>query len=284
MGSDIGVSAVVLTKNEENNLRYCLHSLEWCDEIIVVDSDSNDSTLDIARAEGAKVIQENSAEGRFDHLRNFGIKKATNDWIFVLDADEICPKELAVTLLEEAEKEEFDAFNIPRQNYMLDEVKISSIYPDYQTRFHKKSAVDYGEELHKFLDVVNGAEIKDFDPEEVEPILHFSVQSVRDQFDTINRYSSIRAQNESSNYNIFTVFFAAFWDMIYTTGRNFIYKKGYKKPHQTALTVFTSFVAPFMLYFKKWQIREKGTEEEVLDKINDIREEEVRKYDEVGLR
>jgi glycosyltransferase involved in cell wall biosynthesis len=284
MASKVGVSAVVLTMNEAENISYCLDSLKWCDEVIVVDSSSDDGTIEIAENKGAKVIQEEAADGRFDHLRNYGVEKASNEWIFVLDADEICPKELADKLLEEARKGEFDAFNIPRENYLMDDVKLSSIQPDYQMRFHKKDAVSYGQEIHTFLEVDEESEIKDLNPEKVSPILHFDIQTVSEYIEIINKYTSIRAQNEGQNHSFTRILLQACWNLIYYSGRNFIYKKGYRKPHQTALTVFMSFIGPFLLYFKKWQISEKGTDEEVLDKINDIREKEVSKYDEEDLK
>ena len=273
-----------MTKNEASNTSYCLDSLKWCDEIILVDSNSEDCTTEIAKQKGAKVIQEESIDGRFDHLRNYGVEKASNEWIFVLDADEICPKKLADKLLEEAREGEFDAFNIPRKNYMMEEVKLSAIRPDYQMRFHRRDALSYGKELHTFIDVNEGSKVKDLDTEQVSPILHFDIQTVAENIEIMNNYTSIRAQNEAESCSFIRTFFSAFWSLIYNTGRNFIYKKGYKKPRQTALTVFMSFIAPFVLYFKKWQINEKGTDEEVLDKIDDIREKEVSKYEEDGSK
>jgi len=284
MSSNVGVSAVVLTKNESENISYCLDSLRWCDEVIVVDSNSEDGTTEIAKSKGAKIIQEESIDGRFDHLRNYGVKKASNEWIFVLDADEICPKELADRLLEEAKIEKFDAFNIPRMNYLMDDVKLSSIHPDYQMRFHRRDALSYGKELHTFIEVNEDSEVKDLDPKEVRPILHFSVQTVRENIEVMNNYTSIRTQNEKSDYSFIRTFFRATWNLVYNFGRNFVYKKGYRKPHQTALTVFMSFIAPFVLYFKKWQVAEKGTDEEVLEKINDIRTREISKYDGDGSK
>lgn len=277
----VGVSAVVLTKNEVGNISYCLDSLQWCDEIIVVDSNSEDGTIAIAEEYGAKVVQEDSSDGRFDHLRNFGVEKASNDWIFVLDADEICPEPLAETLLEEAERDRYEAFNIPRRNFLMDERKLSAIWPDYQMRFHKADSVDYDKDLHKFIDLDENAYSKDLDPESVEPILHFGIQSVSDLFRDMNRYTSITAkQDAKQGYSIFKVFFASLWDTCYSFGRNFLYKKGYRKPYQTALIVFSSAVSKFMIEFKKWQLAEKGSDEEVLERINDIRKREIEKYDE----
>lgn len=273
------ISAVVLTKNEEENIRYCLDSLKWCDEIIVVDSGSEDETVEICENRGAKVLQKEPTNGKFDQLRNYGVQKASNEWIFVLDADEICPKALADNLRRKAEDGEHDAFNIPRRNYVMDEPKISAIWPDYQLRLHRRGVVEYGSDLHDFWDIEDDASILDLNPDEVEPILHFGVQTVSEQIEGLNRYTSIRANSGEETYSLIRAFYDSFRDLFYTVGRNFLYKRGYRKFNQTLLTVFTSFSYNFILYFKKWQVAEKGTDEEVLDKINDLREQELRKYD-----
>lgn len=81
------ISAIVLTKNEEENIAKCLESISWCDEIIVIDDNSTDQTAEIARKKGAKVI-EHPMQGNFASQRNFGLSKAKGDWVLFVDADE----------------------------------------------------------------------------------------------------------------------------------------------------------------------------------------------------
>jgi glycosyltransferase involved in cell wall biosynthesis len=80
------ISAVVLTKNEENNIKSCLESLKWCDETIVVDDNSTDDTVKIAKELSAKVFLHPLND--FSSQRNFGISKASKEWILFADADE----------------------------------------------------------------------------------------------------------------------------------------------------------------------------------------------------
>ncbi len=89
------VSALILTLNEELNLRRCLESLKWCDDILVLDSYSKDKTEEIARSFGARFVQR-----KFDNYaaqRNFGLEEIEykNPWVLMVDADEIWPYELA---------------------------------------------------------------------------------------------------------------------------------------------------------------------------------------------
>jgi len=87
------ISAVILTKNEEINIANCLQSLNWCDEIIVIDDNSSDQTSKISEQFGAKVY-EHSLED-FSSQRNFGISKASGEWILFVDADERISEPLA---------------------------------------------------------------------------------------------------------------------------------------------------------------------------------------------
>lgn len=277
----IDVTAIVLTYNERDNIRYCLRSLKWCDEIIVVDSYSTDRTEEIAEEEGAKVVQRDSDEvGRFDQLRQEGIEKCSNDWVFVLDADEICPAGLARTLVRKANEGDYEVFEVPRRNYYMDEENPSAMWPDYQLRFFKHGSVNYSSELHDFDEVEGQKTVFKLDPEEVDPILHFSLQSVSDFFEGMNRYSSIYARQEAEGgYSLIKALFSSIKNASEAFIRNIIFKKGYRRPYQTSLAIFGSFIAPFIREFKKWQIIEKGTDEEVRGNIDSIRDREVSKYE-----
>jgi glycosyltransferase involved in cell wall biosynthesis len=87
------ISAIILTKNEEKNINKTLESLKWCDELIIVDDNSNDKTVKIAEKFSAK-IYERSLDS-FSAQRNFGISKASGEWILFVDADEIISEPLA---------------------------------------------------------------------------------------------------------------------------------------------------------------------------------------------
>jgi glycosyltransferase involved in cell wall biosynthesis len=81
------ISAVILTKNEEKNIAECLQSLSWCDEILVIDDNSTDKTIALAKKLGATVLT-HSLPHDFSAQRNFGLQKAKNEWVLFIDADE----------------------------------------------------------------------------------------------------------------------------------------------------------------------------------------------------
>lgn len=86
------VACVVITKNEERNIADCLASVRWVDDIIVVDAESRDRTVELARASGAKVSVR--PWPGFGLQKNFGMAQASTDWIVILDADERVTAEL----------------------------------------------------------------------------------------------------------------------------------------------------------------------------------------------
>lgn len=87
------LSVVVVTRNEENNIGQCLDSVRWADEIIVVDSQSTDRTVEIASryTDRVFVISRDRLDANIN--KNFGLERATGDWVLFLDADEIVPPE-----------------------------------------------------------------------------------------------------------------------------------------------------------------------------------------------
>lgn len=114
----IKISAIVITKNAENLIADCLDSLSFCDEIVVVDNESEDRTRDIAGKMGAKVFKYKSQD--FSQARNFGLDKASGKWVVYVDSDERVTKELASSIKYQVlsiENNNFSAFKIKRKNF-----------------------------------------------------------------------------------------------------------------------------------------------------------------------
>ena len=110
------LSVVVNAQNVEADLPRCLASVKaMADEIIVVDQGSTDKTADIAKKAGAKVFPHKSVE-YVELARNFGISKASGDWILVLDPDEEVPPSLAKKIKEIIKSNKADYYRIPRKN------------------------------------------------------------------------------------------------------------------------------------------------------------------------
>ncbi len=111
----ISISAIVLTKNEEENLPACLATLTWADEVLVVDSISDDATVEVAKRAGARVIEHPFTDFASQH--NFAQSQATHDWVLFIDADERVSDELRdeiQALARTAELDKMNAYHIQR--------------------------------------------------------------------------------------------------------------------------------------------------------------------------
>ena len=113
------VSAVVLTRNEEQNVRACIESLAFCDEMLVVDDSSVDQTIKIAQNLGAKVYKRD-LNGDFASQRNFGMKKAKSEWVLFIDADERVSEDLKEEIIESINEKNCKrvGFFIKRRDYI----------------------------------------------------------------------------------------------------------------------------------------------------------------------
>lgn len=136
----ISVSAVVITLNEETNIRRCLESLAFCSELLVVDSGSHDQTVKIARQLGAKVVHQQWLG--FGKQKQFSVNLAANDWVLCLDADEWLSDELGDSIRELLESQPASkVYQFARRDYFLGRWLNHGGYPEYSPRlFHRQHA------------------------------------------------------------------------------------------------------------------------------------------------
>lgn len=132
------LSAVVITKNEEDRIKACLESIKWVDEIVIVDNGSEDSTLEIAKKYTDKIFKINLED--FALIRNKAMEKASGDWVFYIDADERVLKPLRREIEIMISFSDFSAYAISRKNIIFgQEVKYGPFWPDWVIRLLKKS-------------------------------------------------------------------------------------------------------------------------------------------------
>lgn len=145
------ISAIVIAKNESEKIKDCLVSLQWSDELIVINNGSTDKTAEIATKMGIKVI--NSPQGSYKESRDRGMKEAKGKWVLFVDADERVTPELRteIKLLLSKPTDQLSAYAIPRRNIILGkELKYGGWWPDYVIHFIKKSAFKgWKGELHE---------------------------------------------------------------------------------------------------------------------------------------
>jgi glycosyltransferase involved in cell wall biosynthesis len=190
----VPISVIIFTLNEAANLSSCLASLEWCSEIIVVDSFSSDATAEICAAHGIRFFQ-NRFEG-FGSQRNWALDHThpAHAWILILDADERVPAELARELAEVTLSAPADvaAYRVRRRFHMWGRwLRYSSLYPSWVVRFIRAGQVRYENRGHAETQIVQGriADLK-------HDLLDENLKGIDEWFERQNRYASKDAQFE----------------------------------------------------------------------------------------
>ncbi|MBU0708915.1 glycosyltransferase family 2 protein [Patescibacteria group bacterium] len=152
------ISVVITAHNEERKIEKALKSVLWTDEIILVDGESTDKTVEIAKKYVNRVISIPNDPGIMS-MRNKGIKGGSGEWILILDADEIIPENLAKEIGRKINSDESPvAYRFPRKGYFLGKwIKHCGWYPDYQVRLFRKDHGYYkNEHVHEQVTITNG--------------------------------------------------------------------------------------------------------------------------------
>ena len=245
------ISAMVLTKNEEKNIERCLKSLDFCDEIIIVDDYSTDKTIEIINNVGNKnlcSVHKRQLNNDFAQQRNFGLSKANNEWILFVDADEEVSKELKkeiVSLFHGSIVKE-NAFYLRRIDYFWNhELKFGEI-KKVRIRLLKKNSGTWMGNVHEEFRIKNSklkiAKLNNY-------INHYPHPTLKEFISDVNNYSSIRAEelfNRGTKTNVFEIIFLPFGKFIY----NYFFNLGF-------LDGAVGFTYSFMMSFHSFLVRSK---------------------------
>jgi glycosyltransferase involved in cell wall biosynthesis len=178
------VTAVIAAHDESANIESCIASVEWAREVIVVENQSTDDTVDRARAAGATVISPPFTT--IGAARNNAIVRAKTGWIFVVDADERCTPELAEEIRRvTAEPGDATAFRVPRRNFFLgEEIRHGGWGSDKPIRLFKRDLRYDASLVHEHVDVTTGSV-----GEVNNRLLHYTYNSLDQYFEKFDRYS-----------------------------------------------------------------------------------------------
>jgi len=182
------LSAVLITRNAANVLEPCLDSLAFADEIVVVDSTSNDGTAGIAARRGARVVQKEWLG--FGRQKQYAVEQARNDWVLCLDADERVSPELARSIQAALAAPVSPVYRMARRNRFLGRwLAHGEGYPDWTLRFfHRAHASWSNDEVHEA--VLTTAEVGRLEGD----LLHESADDIATYVAKQNRYTTLHAQ------------------------------------------------------------------------------------------
>jgi len=188
------ISAVILTKNEEEDISDCIKSLSWCDEVVVVDDNSEDKTTDIAKKLNAKIYT-HSVNNDFSSQRNFALSKTKGNWILFVDADERIPDALAFEIsnivhqITDQALGKFTGFYIRRTDIMWGrQLRYGETGKIKLLRLAKKDAGKWEGKVHEKWKVKGDIGVLR------NSIIHYPHKTFQEFLKEINFYTTIRAE------------------------------------------------------------------------------------------
>ena len=241
----MAISICIICFNEEKNIRRCLESSTWADEIIVVDSISQDKTVEIAREYTDKVYQR-AWSGYIDQ-KNFALSKAKSDWILSIDADEEISQALKDEIRREIEKENAkDGYRMPRLSFYQGRwIKHSGFYPDRQLRLFRREQGQWtGGRVHERVEIKgNIGDLK-------KDLLHYPYNGIiSGQLKTVNSFSSLLAEDmyqERKRYYHLPLLFRP----LFKFAEVYFFKLGFLDGLAGFIIAVTSAYAMFVRYVK----------------------------------
>jgi len=195
------LSVIIITKNEERNIRRCLESIRFAGEIIVVDSGSSDTTVAIAQEFTSKIFTMTDWQG-YGVQKQRALEKATGNWVLNLDADESLSEALQQDIQKAIETNKADAYRIPIQMFFYGKPLRYSSSPQRHIRLFKRAGVRYRDVIvHENIELPATFRIAQLQ----HGIEHLSFRDVSHALTKINQYSSYSAKiriekNQSSSF------------------------------------------------------------------------------------
>lgn len=258
MSSRQRLSVVMISKNVADVIGECLDSVQWADEIIVLDSGSQDDTCKIAKQKGAHVFVNENWPG-FGKQRQLAQQYATCDYIFMIDCDERVTPELKLSI-EKTLKQSNDnvVYNCARRNLFMGRfMKHSGWYPDKVTRLYAREYYQYNDNLvHESLETRN-AKVKTLQGD----LLHLTCRDLMEFQQKQLKYATVWAQERhqqgktTSYCSILTHSLGAFF-------KTWLLRKGFLDGKQGLLLALVNTQYTFNKYASLWELSQKKRNDE----------------------
>ncbi len=224
------ISGVINTYNEERDIISCLKSIDWLDEIIIIDMGSTDNTLKLIKGFTYKVFTFPFSE-YVEKARNFALRKASGNWILILDPDETIPPYSEKIIRQLIKNKNYDGYMFPRRNYISEKkfLEYGYFYPDYQLRlFRNKKEIKYSGRIHEQV-IINPNKVKNVNNLEIYHNYSHSKYNSFFSFSRSLRYIKIEAINKAQSNNTNTqLLLDILVELFRNFYRSFIKLKGYK--------------------------------------------------------
>lgn len=244
------LSVILITKNEILNIRDCLESVAWADEIIVVDSGSRDGTPEVCRELGAKVY-EHDWPG-FGVQKNRALAYASHEWVLSIDADERVTPELRAEIENILQTAQADGYDIPRLSSFCGRFMHHSGWrPDYVLRLFKRDQARFSDAL-----VHESVQLQGRRGRLKSHLLHYSYRDFEDVIAKLNSYSSAAAnmqQQRGKRGGLGTALLHGFWAFF----RTYVLRRGFLDGREGVMLAIMNAENSYYRYIKLW-LKQKG--------------------------
>ena len=248
------ISVAIITLNEERNIRACLESVKWADEVIVVDSESTDGTVNVAKRYTPNVFAIKKDVPDANVNKDFGMKKATGDWILFLDADEIVTPEVRAEIEEILKKDDrtFDGYLVLRKNLFLGKWMKHGGWWGYAANVElvRSGKGKWPVGMHQTLQVDgNVGYLRN-------AVIHDTHRSISQWIDKMNEYTSVEANEMYAETARFRVGHAVFYPAAVFL-RNYFLRRGYRDGFHGFVAAVLASYYEFVRNVKLWEKRVK---------------------------
>jgi len=249
-GSANMLSVIIITKNEAANIRACLDSVSWADQIVVVDTNSTDQTPSICR-EFTSHVYDHDWPG-FGIQKNRALDYATTNWVLSLDADERVTPELRQEIEAVLREPTADAYRIPRlSNYCGHFIRHSGWYPDYVTRLFRRDKARFSDDLVHECIMVDGstAQLKG-------RLLHYAFEDFEEVLHKVNQYSSagaIMMQRRGRQASLTKAVLRGLWSFM----RTYVLRGGFLDGREGFMLAVSNAEGTYYRYLKLMRLNQR---------------------------
>jgi glycosyltransferase involved in cell wall biosynthesis len=237
------ISAILITRDEAYHLKNCIESLDFCDEVVVVDHGSVDNTVAIAMNMGARVVTTSDWPG-FGIQKQRALKAAKGTWVLSIDADERVTPNLRAEILKSTRCADASGFYIKRRSRFLGRwMRFGGWYPDYVLRLAKRDLAHFDPiPVHEKLLVKGNTTKLDGN------LLHFSYQSIEDILEKQKKYALLSATQMREKQGAQTRVFIALLRSLWTFCRLYLVQLGFLDGRQGLISAIFKAQGVFWKY------------------------------------
>lgn len=242
------ISAIIIARNGQSLLSTCIESLRFCDEILVVDGESTDNTVSVAKKLGAKILH--GAANNFAKQRNIGLRAATGTWVLYVDTDERVTQELQQSICTAISSDVYAAYKVKRENYYLG----THVWPKTETmeRLFKKDALQKWEgTLHESPEFIGRIGLLD------GYLLHFTHKDLFSMLEKTNEWSATEAKLRFDSNHPTMNRWRFYRVMITSFSDSYFSQQGWRAGTAGLIESMYQSFSSFCTYAKLWELQQR---------------------------